>query len=84
MDWEINSPDELLQEQELISCLHTILMSLPPNQRLVLELRDIQGFELKEICNTLDVSPANVTVLLHRARVQLYNSVDQYRRTGKC
>ncbi len=84
LDWEINSPEDLLQEEELMACLHTTLMNLPVNQRLVLELRDFQGFELEEICSALDVSASNVRVLLHRARATLYNSVDQYQRTGRC
>lgn len=83
-DWELDSPEEMLQQRELMSCLQNTLHALPENQRLVLELRDIQGFELEDICNTLDISASNVRVLLHRARSQLFNKVDHYQRTGKC
>lgn len=84
LDWEINSPDELLQEQNLLNCLHKTIEKLPVNQKLVLDLRDVQGLELNEICNMLDISASNVRVLLHRARAQLFNMVDHYQDTGEC
>jgi RNA polymerase sigma-70 factor (ECF subfamily) len=84
LDWEINSPDELLQEQNLLDCLHKTLEKLPVNQKLVLELRDVQGLELDDICTTLAISAANVRVLLHRARTQLFSMVDHYQETGEC
>lgn len=84
LNWEINSPDELLQEQNLLDCLHKTIEELPLNQKLVLELRDIQGRELDDICNILEISTSNVRVLLHRARLQLYNMVDHYQGSGEC
>ena len=84
LDWEVNSPDELLQEQNLVDCLSKAIEKLPLSQRQVLELRDIQGLELNEICNIVDITASNVRVLLHRARTQLFNMVDHYRETGEC
>jgi RNA polymerase sigma-70 factor (ECF subfamily) len=41
---------------------------LPPRQRTVLVLRDVQGCSAGEVCELLDISAANQRVLLHRAR----------------
>ena len=83
-EWGYNSPEDLLQEQNLLDCLHKHLGILPSNQRLALELRDIEGLELDDICNMLDITASNARVLLHRARTQLFNMVDHYQETGEC
>lgn len=84
LKWETGSPDELLQEQNLLDCVDKTLDKLPANQRAVLELRDIHGLELDAICNMLEITSSNVRVLLHRARLQLFNMVDHYQGTGEC
>ena len=84
LTWDAGSPEELLQEQNLLDCVDKTLDKLPANQRAVLELRDIQGMELEEICNMLEISSSNVRVLLHRARLQMFNMVDHYQGTGEC
>lgn len=83
-EWECHSPEDLLQEQNLLDCLDKHLEILPPNQRLALEMRDIQGLELSAISNILEVTASNVRVLLHRARTQMFNMVDHYQETGEC
>jgi RNA polymerase sigma-70 factor (ECF subfamily) len=42
--------------------------ALPTNQRLVITLRDVQGFSSAEVCQLMAISEANQRVLLHRAR----------------
>jgi RNA polymerase sigma-70 factor (ECF subfamily) len=42
--------------------------SLPPAQRLVITLRDIEGLSASEVCELLDLTESNQRVLLHRAR----------------
>jgi RNA polymerase sigma-70 factor (ECF subfamily) len=83
-EWGYDSPEDLLQEQNLLDCLHKHLGILPSNQRLAVELRDVQGLELDDICNMLEISASNARVLLHRARTQLFNMVDHYQETGEC
>lgn len=82
--WTAHSPEALLEERDLLDCLRRTMAGLPTNQRLVLELRDIQGEELDAICNMLEISASNVRVLLHRARTQLFGTVDHYQETGEC
>lgn len=82
--WGIASPDELLTSDELAECLRKTLEVLPEKQRLVLELRDMQGQDFDAICNSLEISPSNVRVLLHRARTRLFALVDHFQETGEC
>ncbi len=44
---------------------------LPPQQREVVTLRDVQGLSSGEVCAVLDISDANQRVLLHRGRSKL-------------
>jgi RNA polymerase sigma-70 factor (ECF subfamily) len=83
-EWTAQSPEALLEERDLLDCLQRTMGKLPTNQRLVLELRDLQGEELDTICNMLEISASNVRVLLHRARAQLFGTVDHYQETGEC
>lgn len=82
--WHEDSPEALLAEDELRECLETTLASLSELQRSVLLLRERQGLELDEICNLLDVSLSNVRVLLHRARLKVFATLEHFEETGEC
>lgn len=82
--WAIESPDELLEEQELKHCIHKTIETLPPLQRAVFLLREIEQLAFDEICELLNISATNVRVILHRARLQLMQMIDRYQETGSC
>lgn len=83
-EWDSASPDELLSANELQDCFDKHLDFLPPNQKQVLNLRDVGGMDMDEICNILEVSSSNARVLLHRARDKMQQMVAHFQRTGKC
>ncbi len=82
--WHEDTPEALLSEDQLRECLEHTLLSLPQLQSSVLLLRERQGLELKEICNLLDISLSNVRVLLHRARLKVFATVEHFEETGEC
>ena len=82
--WELSSPDNLLTREELRHCMEKHLHFMPDSQRLVLELRDLQGLPADDVCNMLEISASNVRVLLHRARARLFEMVDHFQETGEC
>lgn len=82
--WHEDSPEALLAEEELRECLEKTLASLSELQRSVLLLRERQGLELDEICNLLEVSLSNVRVLLHRARLKVFATLEHFEETGEC
>ena len=47
-------------------------------------LRDAQQLEVADICNILDISHSNARVLLHRARLKLFETINTYLETGEC
>ena len=79
--WHADTPESLLSSSELQECIDMALKELPPLQRSVVSLRDIQGLDMESICKILDVSESNGRVLLHRARSQIREAIDEHQRT---
>ncbi|MBL6690391.1 MAG: RNA polymerase sigma factor [Pseudomonadales bacterium] len=82
--WDADSPDELMTRDELKACMDQLIEALPEMQGATLNLRERQGYSLKEICNILEVSESNVRVLLHRARTRLFRCIENFEQTGDC
>ncbi|WP_095945963.1 RNA polymerase sigma factor [Pseudomonas sp. ACN8] len=82
--WHQDTPEALLTENELRQCLERTLQNLPEFQKGVLLLRERQGLELQEICELLELSLSNVRVLLHRARLKVFATLEHFEETGKC
>jgi RNA polymerase sigma-70 factor, ECF subfamily len=53
---------------------------LPPAQRAVITMRDVQGLSSEEVCNALDLTETNQRVLLHRARSKVRAALEEYMR----
>jgi RNA polymerase sigma-70 factor (ECF subfamily) len=43
----------------------------------VVELRDVHGLDPTEVCELLDLTPANQRVLLHRGRARLRATLEK-------
>jgi RNA polymerase sigma-70 factor (ECF subfamily) len=71
------TPEDLLERKELTSALLEAIEKLPARQRLVVTLRDIEGWDPDEVCNVLEISETNQRVILHRARTQLREILEQ-------
>jgi RNA polymerase sigma-70 factor (ECF subfamily) len=69
--WNEMSPERLAGNRELLRHLGEAMDALPPLQRAVVMLRDVEGLDGPEACNILGVSESNLRVLLHRARTRL-------------
>jgi RNA polymerase sigma-70 factor, ECF subfamily len=71
-------PEERLLQTEIAAELFRIVDGLPPAQRAVLLLRDVEGYGAGAVCNILDLSETNVRVLLHRARSKVRGALEAY------
>jgi len=69
-DWMIDPADPAEQE-EFREFLQRCLDELHPRLAVVFVLREMEELENEKICNTLDIRPTNLRVMLHRARLQL-------------
>jgi RNA polymerase sigma-70 factor (ECF subfamily) len=63
--------DERLADAEALIRIKAEIEKLPPNQRQVITLRDIEDWDSAEVCDALGISEANQRVLLHRARTRV-------------
>jgi RNA polymerase sigma-70 factor (ECF subfamily) len=75
--WE-ESPDRRLESEETMARVREAIERLPPAQRTVITLRDIEGWESSEVCNALEISETNQRVLLHRARSRVRADLETY------
>jgi RNA polymerase sigma-70 factor (ECF subfamily) len=71
-------PEERLLAAETRGTIETAIAALPPNQRAVITLRDVEGLSAEEVCNVLVLSETNQRVLLHRARSKVRAALEQY------
>ena len=76
-EWAMLPLDKLLNE-ELSSVINTTILTLPKKYRVVILLRDIEGFSTAETAQILNLSPSNVKVRLHRARLFLRDKLKGY------
>lgn len=75
--WATAPVDQLLN-QELSGIIKKAITSLPEKYRVVMALRDLEGFSTAETAQILNVTPANVKVRLHRARLFLREQLKEY------
>ena len=78
---EISGPYDQLVNNERMSIIHRLINELPEKQRLIMQLRDIDGESYKEIAKILNLTEEQVKVNLFRARQkvkQRYLEIDEY------
>jgi RNA polymerase sigma-70 factor, ECF subfamily len=71
-------PEERLLAAETRVVVERAIDRLPPAQRAVISLRDIEGWSSDETRNALGVSETNQRVLLHRARSKVRQALEDY------
>ena len=71
-------PDERLVSRETLSVIAAAIEALPPAQREVIRLRDVEGWSSAEVCEALDLTEGNQRVLLHRARSKVRRALERY------
>lgn len=76
-DWSTLPESELLS-RELETVLTDAIEALPPHQRVVITLRDVEGWSAAEVCELLEIEPGNQRVLLHRARSRVRAELERY------
>ncbi|MDH3701723.1 MAG: sigma-70 family RNA polymerase sigma factor [Alphaproteobacteria bacterium] len=67
----ILTPEQIVGSEHMRSLVLHKVNELPESYRSVLLLRDIEEMTTAEVAATLEISPANVKVRLHRARAAL-------------
>jgi RNA polymerase sigma-70 factor, ECF subfamily len=73
--WE-SVVDERLLAESWLPCIRSALDELPPRQREVVVLRDVEGMASDDVCDVLGISEGNQRVLLHRGRSKLRSQLE--------
>lgn len=78
------SAQALLENGALSDCLDKHLSQLPENQRSALLLFEAHQHSSQDVCDILEVSAANLRVLVHRARQRIFLMVERFQQSGEC
>ena len=76
-----NSPYDRMIHDEKMNIINRLVNELPEKQRLIMQLRDIEGESYKKIATLLNLTEEQVKVNLFRARQkvkQRYLEIDEY------
>jgi RNA polymerase sigma-70 factor (ECF subfamily) len=76
-DWR-KRPEQALLQRETLRLVTEAIDALPPLQRSVIAMRDIQGLDPEDVCSVLEISAGNQRVLLHRARSRVRAALEKY------
>jgi RNA polymerase sigma-70 factor (ECF subfamily) len=71
-------PEQILLADETLRVVGTAIEALPPAQRAVITLHDVEGWSADEIRNALELTETNRRVLLHRARAKVRRALEEY------
>jgi RNA polymerase sigma-70 factor, ECF subfamily len=71
-------PEQRLLSKETLACVSDAIERLPERQRIVVSLRDVEGWSAEEVCATLEISDANQRILLHRGRSKIRRELERY------
>jgi RNA polymerase sigma-70 factor, ECF subfamily len=72
------SPEQDMLAGEVQAQVEAALAELPARQRVVITLRDVEGYGSAEVSSILETSAANERVLLHRARAFVRGKLEEY------
>jgi RNA polymerase sigma-70 factor (ECF subfamily) len=64
--------------KETMAVVRAAIEALPEMQRLVITLRDVEGWAAAEAAAVLDLSEVNQRVLLHRARTNVRAALERH------
>ena len=71
--------DQTLIRKEMSECVIEFIDNLPPDDRTVIVLSELEGLANKEIAEILEISLDNVKIRLHRARAKLKTALEDGR-----
>ena len=70
-----SNPHSILETADRLNEFNKIMQSLPEQQRMITQLRDVEGYEFEEIADILNISINTIRVNLSRARKKIKESI---------
>lgn len=78
-----NDTDKIIQNRELGHIIEKALVKIPMDYRMVFSLREINGLNVSETAEMLNISEANVKVRLNRAKTMLRSEIENAYSTSE-
>lgn len=75
-DWQEDADEHLLDNPEFQTALQKCMDKLPSSWSLCMKLKYLEGKDGKEICEELEITPANFWQILHRAKLSLRECIE--------
>ena len=76
------SLDKKLEYMDSVRKVHLLIENLPDQQKLIIQLRDIEQYDFEEICSMLQMKPIAVRVSLSRARKTIREQLTKQHNYG--
>ncbi|MCM4160474.1 sigma-70 family RNA polymerase sigma factor [Antarcticibacterium flavum] len=84
-DWlEEQAPDrfdmtaeDIMENEELGTAILDCMNTLNEKQAKIFKMKTIEGFDTEAICNEFNITPSNLWVIIHRARVSLAECLEK-------
>ncbi len=84
-DWlEEQAPDrfdmtaeDVMENEELGTAILDCMNTLNEKQAKIFKMKTIEGFDTEAICNEFNITPSNLWVIIHRARVSLAECLEK-------
>ena len=77
-----DDPHKLMERSDRAKLLNRILDKLPEQQRLIIQLRELEGLEFEEIAVVMDMNINALRVNLFRARHRIREELIKYEQNG--
>ena len=68
---------ERIENKNMIEHIEKLVEQLPEQQKMIFQLRDIEGYEYEDISETLSISINTIRVNLSRARMKIRESLQK-------
>lgn len=76
------SLDRRIELNDSVSLVHQLIENLPEQQKIIIQLRDIEQYEFDEIAKLLDLKPTAIRVSLSRARKTIREQLTKQHNYG--
>ena len=69
--------DEKKDYSDVVGEIHRIIQTLPEQQKMIIQLRDVEGYDYEEIAEVMDMNENAIRVNLSRARKKIRDIIMQ-------
>jgi len=76
------NPHQLLEHHDKLKLLQALLLRLPEQQQMIVQLRDLEGLEFEQIANIMDMNVNAIRVNLSRARNKMKEEILKFETNG--